>query len=91
MNVTTLYLILFAFIAFCTLACLRSRKDPRTSALIYATEILSSMLVALACCLSAAIVGFEAALRAFWSAASAEFKARWNYIAAAPRRTEALG
>jgi hypothetical protein len=91
MNITTLSLILFAFVGFCTLASLRSRTDPRTSALTYVTDVVAGMLVGLACCLNAGIVGFEAALRAFWSAAVAEYKARWNHIAAAPGRTEALG
>lgn len=91
MNVSTLSFISFAFIGFCTLASLRSRNHPQTSALKYATDFVTAMLVALACCLNAAIVGFEAALRAFWSAAVAEYKARWNHIAAAPGRTEVAG
>lgn len=91
MNVTSFSFILVAFIGFCTLASLRSRNDPRTSALTYVTDFVAAMLVGLACCLNAAMVGFEAALRAFWSAAIAEYKARWNHIAAAPGRTQAIG
>ena len=91
MNVTTFSFILFAFVGFCTLASLRSRNDPQKSALQYATDAVAATLVALACCLNAGIVGFEAALRAFWTAAVAEYKARWNHIAAAPGRTEVLG
>lgn len=91
MNVTTFSFILFAFIAFCTLASLRSRTNPQTTALKYVIDVVAAVLVALACCLNAAIVGFEAALRAFGSAALAEYKARWNHIAAAPGRSEVAG
>ena len=91
MNFTTLSTILIAFIGFCTLASLRSRNDPQQSALTYVTDFVAATLVGLACCLNAGIVGFEAALRAFWSAAAAEYKARWNHIAAAPGRTEVIG
>ena len=91
MDVSTLSFTSFAFIGFCTLASLRSRNDPQTSALKRVTDFVAATLVGLACCLNAAIVGFEAALRAFWSAAVAEYKARWNHIAAAPGRTGVVG
>jgi len=91
MNFTTFSFILFAFICFCTLASLRSRNDPRTSALAYVIDFVTATLIGLACCLNAAVVGFDAALRAFWSAAVAEYKARWSHIAAAPGRTEVAG
>jgi hypothetical protein len=91
MNFNTLSFILIAFIGFCTLASLRSRNDPKTSALQYVTDFVAGALVAMACCLNAVIVGFEAALRAFWSAAVAEYKARWKHIAAAPGSTEIAG
>src|SRR5579875_4063983 len=76
MNATTLSVVFVAFAGFCTLASLRSRNDPHMSALKYLADFLASALVALACGLNAAIVGFEAALRAFASAAVAEYKAR---------------
>jgi putative Mn2+ efflux pump MntP len=91
MNFTTVSSILMVFISLCILASLRSRNDPQQSALTYVTNFVAAMLVGLACCLNAAIVGFDAALRAFWSAAVAEYKARWNHIAAAPGRTEVAG
>jgi hypothetical protein len=90
MNVMFL-VILLGFITFCTLASLRSRNNAGTSALTYVADFAASILVGLACCLSATSVGFEAALRAFCSAARAEYKARWSHIAAAPGRSEALG
>ena len=91
MNLTTFSMILFAFLGFCTLASLRSRKDPQTSALTYVADFMAAMLVGLACALNAAIVGFEAALRAFCSAAAAEYRARWNHISAAPGPEARLG
>ncbi|HEX4747986.1 MAG TPA: hypothetical protein VH302_00455 [Bryobacteraceae bacterium] len=91
MNFATLSVIFVAFAAFCTLASLRSRSDPQQSALIYVADFVAGTLVALACCLNAVIVGFEASLRAFWSAAVAEYKARWKHIASAPGRTEVAG
>jgi putative Mn2+ efflux pump MntP len=91
MNVSIISFILIAFISVCTLAALRSRNDPQQSALTYVSDFVAAMLVGLACCLNACIVGLEAALRAFWSAAIAEYRARWNHIAAAPGRTEAAG
>ena len=91
MNVTTFLFVLFTFVGFCTLASLRSRNDAQRSALHYLTDFVAATLVGLACSLNAIIVGFEAALRAFWSAAVAEYRARWNHIAAAPGRTEVAG
>lgn len=91
MNFTTVSFFLITFIGFCTLASLRSRNDPQQSALTYVTYFVAATLMGLACCLTAAIIGFEVALRAFWSAAVGEYKARWNHVATAPVRTEIAG
>ena len=85
---STVSFIIVATLGFCALGSMRLRKDPRQSALTYLADLVAGALVALACCLNAGIVGFEAALRAFRSAAWEEYKARWNHIAAAPGRTE---
>ena len=85
---STVSFIIVAILGFSALASMRLRKDPRQSALTYATDCIAAALIALACCLHAVIVGFEAALQAFRSAACDEYKARWTHIAAAPGRTE---
>lgn len=89
MNFATFSFIVISFGGFCTLAFLRSRNDPQQSALIYVADLLAATLIASACCLNAAIVGFDAGLRTFWSAAVSEYQARWNHIAAAPGRAQA--